>query len=82
MNDDYTVLGALVSACAGMDYDDYVQARLFFDPRFSAPRRYVVDASHRAGYYDGLGPFLTGVHPFPDYRGWGAASGGFYYTAD
>jgi CubicO group peptidase (beta-lactamase class C family) len=80
-NDDYNVLGGVVEACVGMDYDDYVYARLFSDPQFGALRRYVTDPSNSAHYYSGLGPNFSGGIPFPDYRGWGA-SGGFYYAAD
>lgn len=78
-NDDYTVLGAVVDECTG-GYDDYVYARLFHDQRFSDIRRYVVDASRGAYYYDGTSPNWTGGVPLPDYRGWSAA-GGFYTSA-
>lgn len=80
-NDDYNVLGGIVEACSGMDYDDYVTDRLFSDPRFVDLRRYVTAPAISADYYEGLGPFLTSGNPFPDYRGWGG-SGGFYYTAN
>lgn len=80
-NDDYNVLGGVIAACTGTDYDDYVYARLFSDPQFSALRRYVTNVANSADYYSGLGPNFSAGNPFPDFRGWGA-SGGFYYTAD
>jgi hypothetical protein len=75
------ILGAIIAACVGMDYDDYVYARLFSHPQFGALRRYVTDVLNSAYYYTGVGPNFSAGNPFPDYRGFGAC-GGFYYTAD
>lgn len=80
-NDDYNILGQVIAACVGMDYDDYVYARLFSDPQFGALRRYVTNAPNSAWYYTGAGPNFSGGIPFPNYLGFGAC-GGFYYTAD
>jgi len=80
-NDDYTVLGGVVVALAGEDYDDYVYGRLFSDPQFTELRRYVTNTAKSALYYSGLGPGFSAGIPFPDFRGF-SGCGGFYYTAD
>ena len=81
-NNNYTLLGAVVEACAEQAYDSYVEQRLLQDDRFSRIRRHVVNpaASASAWYYRGQPPLWSLGIPFPDYSGYSAA-GGFYATA-
>ncbi len=81
LNDNYTMLGAVIEACTETTYDRFVEQRLFSDPRFSTIRRRVVAPANAARYYQGAAPLFTGGVAFPSYTGWSAA-GGFYATAN
>lgn len=61
-NNDYTVLGAVIAACTGMYYDDYVAARLCVDPRFSTIRSSPPGSSPTV-YYETAPDFGPGVLP-------------------
>ena len=79
-NDNYTVLGGVIEACTEMAYDEFVERRLFLDPRFDRIRRRVVAPGSSATYYQGAPPLWSTGNPLPDYTGFSAA-GGWYATA-
>lgn len=80
-NHNYTALTAVIDACSGVRFDDYLTQRLFLDPRFGRIRRRVVDPALGALYYIGTAPNWTGGIQYPDYGNW-PGNGGLFATAN
>ena len=80
-NHNYTALTAVIDVCTEVRFDDYLNQRLFLDPRFGRIRRHVVDPALGALYYKGTVPNWTGGVPYPDYGNW-PGNGGLFASAN
>jgi hypothetical protein len=87
-DNNYRVVGAVITACTGMVYNDWALARLFYDTRFNQIRRKPLDLTTAARYYSTPALDSTGKLPndvqyegwLGDYTAW-TADGGWYATA-